>query len=86
MNIKHDVRAFAKYGNRVNAEWTIPECLGLEHNKLEDNDAHITAEIKRGYFTELMAYISEQTSLKWSVVIKAFLGSVNGSKKANLRK
>jgi len=56
-------------------DWIFPACLGLENNPLDEHHRNdILPDMKRKYFAEVLRKISENTSLPFTLVLKAFLG------------
>lgn len=86
-NIKEGIAQAKLHDSRIKTDWIIPDCLGLEKNKLDDNvDTQITFNIKRNYFVELISEIADKTGLKWNAVMHAFIGNniekINSLKRA----
>ena len=66
-------------------DWVIPDAIGVENNKLDDLDGHITTEQRRKYLIDIVSAVSENTGLKWSQILKSILGS-NEKKNLTLKK
>jgi hypothetical protein len=86
-NIKDGIAQAKLHDSRIKTDWIIPDCLGLEKNKLDDHvDSMITFAVRRNYFVELISEISEKTGLKWNSVMHAFIGNnieqINSLKRA----